>query len=236
MVAPLPAKEGDRGARASLAWSFSRGLAELAGASSAPMAQVTPEVSLPAAATTAVGAQQTPPQDVVAAQPPSPPTPPAAVSPTPSTVLDRAAAELDRPRQDILGADPRLVAGRLELASGWVRSDALIRAALVQASTACDEERQAVLEVKATRDAALGEVVDVRGRCKALESDLKGLQDQLAEETRLRQEQEEGMKAREAAVNDRDAKLKKRCDRLGALEQELRARKAELDDKALVLA
>ena len=44
------------------------------------------------------------------------------------------------------------------------------------------------------------------------------------------------MKAREAAVKDWDAKLKKRRDRLGALEQELGARKAELDGKALVLA
>ena len=69
-----------------------------------------------------------------------------------------------------------------------------------------------------------------------LESELKGLQDRLAEETRLRQEQEDGMKAREAAVKDRDAKLKKRHDRLGALEQELEARKVELDGKARVLA
>ena len=79
------------------------------------------------------------------------------------------------------------MAGRLELASGWVRSDASIRAALVQALTACDEERQAVLEVKAARDTALGEVVDVRGRCKALEGELQGPRDQLAKEVRLRQ-------------------------------------------------
>ena len=79
-------------------------------------------------------------------------------------------------------------------------------------------------------------MADARGRCKALESELQGLRDQLAEETRLRQEQEEGMKAREAAVKDRDAKLKKRRDRLGVLEQELEARKVELDGKARVLA
>ena len=69
-----------------------------------------------------------------------------------------------------------------------------------------------------------------------LEGELKGLQDRLAEETRLRLEQEDGMKAREAAVKDWDAKLKKRRDRLGALEQELEARKVELDGKARVLA
>ena len=75
----------------------------------------------------------------------------------------------------------------MELASGWVRSDASIRAALVQASMACDEEKQAVLEEKAARDAALGEVVDVRGRCKALEDELQGLRDQLTKEVRLHQ-------------------------------------------------
>ena len=144
--------------------------------------------------------------------------------------------ELDRLRQDLLGADPRLVAGCLELASGWVCSDASIRAALVQASTACDEEKQAVLEAKAARDAALGEVVDVCGRCKVLEGELQGLQDQLANEVCLRQEQEESVKAHEAALKEREVKLKKRRDRLGVLEQELGARKAKLDDKAQVLA
>ena len=44
------------------------------------------------------------------------------------------------------------------------------------------------------------------------------------------------MKAREAAVKDWDAKLKKHRDRLGALEQELEDRKVELDSKARVLA
>ena len=44
------------------------------------------------------------------------------------------------------------------------------------------------------------------------------------------------MKAREAAVKEREVKLRKHRDRLGALVQELGARKAELDDKALVLA
>ena len=75
MAAPLPVNEGDRDAQASPARSSLRGLAEPAGASSAPMAQVAPEVLLPTAAPTAVGVRQTPPQDAVAALPPSPPTP-----------------------------------------------------------------------------------------------------------------------------------------------------------------
>ena len=139
MAVPLPEKEGDCDAQASPARASLRGQAEPTGASSAPMAQATPEVPLPDAAYTAVVAQLVPPQDTVVMLPSSPPTPPTAASP--NTVLDHAITGLDRLRHDLLGADPRLVAGRLELASGWTRSDASIRAALVQASTACDEEK-----------------------------------------------------------------------------------------------
>ena len=60
------------------------------------------------------------------------------------------------------------MAGRLELAYGWIHSDASILAALVQASTACDEEKQAVLGAKAARDATLGEAANDQGRCKVL--------------------------------------------------------------------
>ena len=38
-------------------------------------------------------------------------------------------------------------------------------------------EKLAILEAKAARDAALGEVADARGRCKAMESELEGLRD-----------------------------------------------------------
>ena len=75
-----------------------------------------------------------------------------------------------------------------------------------------------------------------RTSCKALEDELQGLRDQLAKEVRLRQEQEEGVKAREAAVKGREAKLKKRQDHLDVLEKELEATMAELDGKARVLA
>ena len=107
------------------------------------MAQATPEVSLPDATAAVVVAPKVLTHGAVIMLPSSPPTPPTAISPTPSTILDRAAAKLDRLRKDLLGADPRLVAGpgRLELASGWVRSDASVRAALAQATTACDEEK-----------------------------------------------------------------------------------------------
>ena len=102
--------------------------------------------------------------------------------------------------------------------------------------TACDEEKQAILQAKSARDAALGEVEDVRGRCKALESELQGLRDELAEEVRDRQEKEKEMKTREAAVRDRDAELDERRGRLETLEQALEAERIKLDGKARVLA
>src|SRR3954471_8261968 len=80
-----------------------------------------------------------------------------------------------------------------------------------------------------------GEAADVRGRCKVLEGEMQGLRDQLAKEARLRQEEEEGVKAREAAVEVREAKLRKRRDRLRVLEKELEATKVELDGKARFL-
>ncbi|XP_037482390.1 oxysterol-binding protein-related protein 1C-like, partial [Triticum dicoccoides] len=99
--------------------------------------------------------------------------------------------------------------------------------ATVNAATACDEEKQAILEAKAARDAALGEVADVQGRYKVLESELQGLRDQLVKEARVRQEKEEGMRAREAAAKDRDAELDERQGHLGALEQALEAPQEE---------
>ena len=75
------------------------------------MAQATLEASSPDATAAVIGASKVPTHDVVITLPSSPPT---AISPTPSTLLDHAAAELDRLREDLQGADPRLVVGRLE--------------------------------------------------------------------------------------------------------------------------
>ena len=52
--------------------------------------------------------------------------------------------------------------------------------------------------------------------CKVLEDELQGLRDHLAKEVLLHQEQEEDVKAREAVVEGREAKLKK-SPRVGGL-------------------
>ena len=118
----------------------------------------------------------------------SPPAPPAPVSSDPSVILDQAVNKLSRLREDLQSADPRLVVGRLELASGWACSAASVQAALMQAASASDEEKQAARQAEAARDAAQGDVADARGCCKALEFELQDLREELAKEVRIRQE------------------------------------------------
>ena len=65
---------------------------------------------------------------MLSSSPPAPLVP--ASSDSSAAVLDQVANELSQLREDLLSADPRLVAGRLELASGWARSTASVRVAL----------------------------------------------------------------------------------------------------------
>ena len=72
----------------------------------------------------------------------------------------------------------------------------------------------------------------VKGHCKTLEGELQGLRDELAKEVRNHQAREEEMKAREAAVKDRDAELSADRGRLKTLEKVLKTKRVELDAKA----
>ena len=65
-------------------------------------------------------------QALVTASPPSPAAPSFPGSSTSPAVLERALSEMTHLREDLLGTDPRLVAGRLELASGWLQFDAAV--------------------------------------------------------------------------------------------------------------
>ena len=114
----------------------------------------------------------------------APPVPASSVSS--ATIFDQVASELSQLREDLLSADPRLVAGRLELASGLARSAASVRAVLSQAASASDEKKQAARQAKAARDATQGDAADARGRYKALEVKLQDLREELAKEVRVR--------------------------------------------------
>ena len=106
---------------------------------------------------------------------------------------------------DVLSADPRLVAGRLELASGWLHFDLAVRAALGQAAAASEKEKQGAANASADREAALKDAKAARDHCQVLEGELQSLRDKYAEEVCCRQAKEEEMKAREEAVKYRDA-------------------------------
>ena len=144
---------------------------------------------------------------------------------------------------DLLSTDPRLVAGRLELASGWLHSDLAVRAALGQAAAASEKERQGATSAAADREAALKDAKAARDRCQVLEDELQSLCNKHAEEARGRLAKEEEVKAREDAVKNRDAELaeleKRQAterSRLEGLERKAKAREADLDAKARVLA
>ena len=144
---------------------------------------------------------------------------------------------------DLLSEDPCLVAGRLELASGWLHSDLVVRAALGQAAAASEKEKQSAANAAADREAALKDAEAARDRCRELEDELKSLRDKHAKEARCRQAKEEEVKAREDTVKSRDAELGElgktqaaERNRLEELERKVKAREADLDAKARVLA
>ena len=127
-AAPLSMDKGSNGARASPARSSSRGLGEHTREESAPVAPLAPDVPTPGSVVEIAKAQEPPSSQAMVTTSP-PPTSAALLSPGPSAspdVLERALSAMTLLREDLQGADPRLVAGRLELASGWVRSDASI--------------------------------------------------------------------------------------------------------------
>ena len=59
-------------------------------------------------------------------------------------VLEWALSVMALLREDLQGTDRRLVAGRLELVSGWLHSDASVWVALSQVATDSEKDREAV--------------------------------------------------------------------------------------------
>nr|XP_020192089.2 MAP7 domain-containing protein 1-like [Aegilops tauschii subsp. strangulata] len=234
--APPSVEKGSDGTRTSPARSSSRGLEEHPRGESAPVAPLALEalVSSPAAGVPKV---QEPPVPQAVVTIPSPPPPAAPLTPGPSAspdVLEHALLEMTRLREDLQGADPHLVAGRLELVSGWLHSDVSVRAALSQATATSEKERQVAAQAAAAREAALKDAETAQDRCRALEAELKNLRDLHAEETRGRQAEEEKMRARDEAIKDRNAELGELAkaqamerSRLEELERKMEVEKAD---------
>nr|XP_040258458.1 MAP7 domain-containing protein 1-like [Aegilops tauschii subsp. strangulata] len=208
VAAPPSAEKGGGSTRTSPARSPSRGQGRHHREESAPVAPLAPEVPTP-------GSTDEIPKTleplISHAQVTTSPAPSAALlapgSSASSTTLERVLSEMAQLREDLMGADLRLVAGRLELASGWLHSDSAVRATLSQAAASSEKEKQSTVKAAADRDAALEDAEAARGRCQELEDELKHLRNQHAEEVRCRQVKEEEMRAREDAIKNRDAEF-----------------------------
>ena len=74
---------------------------------------------------------------------------------------------------DLLSADPRLVPGRVEMASSWLHSDLPVRTTLSQAAVSSEKEKQSAANATADREAALKDAKAARDRCQELEDELK---------------------------------------------------------------
>ena len=107
------------------------------------MALLAPEVLLPDAVAEVPKAQEPPVSQAMATLPPPPSAAPLVPGPSASLdVLERALSEMSQLQEDLQGTDSHLVAGRLELVSGWLHFDAFVRAALRRVVAASKEEKQ----------------------------------------------------------------------------------------------
>nr|XP_020167158.1 translation initiation factor IF-2-like [Aegilops tauschii subsp. strangulata] len=216
-VPPLARKDGD-GSRASAVGSSSQDPEARPQEKAISIAKPAPEAPAPSL-----------PAKVAKAQEP----------PTPS-----AAANLQALLRDNLqGADRRLASGRLELVSGWLRSDASVRAAWSQAVTASEEGKQAADLAMDAREVALKDAEAAKERYRGAEAELETLRNKRAAEARRREAWDGKLKAREDVVADRDTELEQSAraqaaerGRLEKLKEEVEAEKAQPKAKAKVLS
>ena len=81
--------------------------------------------------------------------------PPARGLPASPSALEEAFLALKQLQDDLQGADRRVLAGRLELVSGWLGSNASLRDALSQAVAASAEDKRAADQAASIHEAAL---------------------------------------------------------------------------------
>nr|XP_020184220.1 AF4/FMR2 family member 1-like [Aegilops tauschii subsp. strangulata] len=162
-AAPPRAQKGGDGAHTSPARSSSRGPEEHLQERATPKALPAPEALVPsppaeaphapellASSSTAINLQ------VLATTLPPSSASPLVRNPSASPdVLEHALSALTLLRENLHGTDHRLVAGRLELTSGWLHSNASVRAALSQAAAASEKDKQAIAQAVAAREVAL---------------------------------------------------------------------------------
>ena len=141
VVPPSAEKRGDS-TRTSPARSSSRGQEEHHQEESTLVAPLAPVVPAPGSADEVPRAPGPSIfQALVMMSPPPPAAPLGPNSSAPSVVLEHVFSRMAKLQEDLLGVDPHLVAGCLELVSSWLHSDLAVRASLCQATTVSDKER-----------------------------------------------------------------------------------------------
>ena len=85
-------------------------------------------------------------------------------------------------REDLQGTDHHLVAGRLELVSGWLHSDASVPVALSQAAADSEKDREAITQAMAAREVALKDAEAAEGRWQSMEAELEVMRNERAAE------------------------------------------------------
>ena len=115
--------------------SPSRGQEEHRQDEPAPVAPLAPEVPAPGSADEVLRAPEPSIFQALVTTPPPTLAVPLAPNPSaPSAAFERVFSGMAKLQEDLLGVDPYLVVGRLELASGWLHSDSAVRASLSQAA------------------------------------------------------------------------------------------------------
>nr|XP_020156658.1 nascent polypeptide-associated complex subunit alpha, muscle-specific form-like [Aegilops tauschii subsp. strangulata] len=230
---PPPAQKCGNSPRAAPAWSSSRGAEDrpqekatsiakpaLEAPALSSLAEVPLAPELPASSSAAINSQ------ILATKLPPPSATPLARDPSASPdALEKALSALTRLRNDLQGADRRLVTGRLELIS------------------ASEEDKRAADQAAAACEVALKDAEATRERCRAAVVELENLHKEWAAMARQLEVREEKVKAQEEAVTGRDADLEQLAqaqaaerDRLKKLEKEVEAERVQLEIKAKVLA
>nr|XP_020190845.1 atherin-like [Aegilops tauschii subsp. strangulata] len=188
---PLARKSGD-GSRASAAGSSSQDSGARPQEKAISMDKPAPEAPAPSLPAEAPKAQEPPAssgainlQALASMLPPPLPITPLGRDPSASPhAPGEALSTLTQLRDDLQGANRRVAAGRLELISGWLRSDASVRAALSQAIAASEEgERAAGLAVVA-RDVAPKDAEAAQERCRLAEAELETMRNEGTVEAR----------------------------------------------------
>nr|XP_020165858.1 atherin-like [Aegilops tauschii subsp. strangulata] len=211
---PLAQKDGD-GSRASAAESSSRDSEARPQEKEVFVAKPAPEAVALSSPAEIPKAPEPPAPSATANTPILAPTLPPPPSITPlgrdssasPDALEEALSALTQLSEDLQGANRCLTSGRLELISGWLRSDASVKAVWSQSVAASEEVERAASLAAAPCDAALKDIAAAEEHCRVLKAEMEALRTERVTEACQREVREEELKAREDTVAGRGTEM-----------------------------